>query len=236
MSAVVVGANGLIGNAVTLSLARSHAVWVLGRDAAALERLASSTSARITAVPLDATDDAALEAAIAQAAEAEGGLRVAVNNVGLSHRPTPLTELDLEQFDRVIATTLRAVAAAMKFELGHMSAGAAIVNVASSAGLSGTPGMSAYAAAKHGVVGLTRTAAIDYGEQGIRVNAVAPGPIESGPIMALGPEVRERVGGYIPLRRMGSAQEVANAVTWLASPQAGYVTGTTLSVDGGKTA
>ncbi|MBO1753927.1 SDR family NAD(P)-dependent oxidoreductase [Allobranchiibius sp. CTAmp26] len=235
MSAIVVGANGLIGNAVTRSLARHHAVWVVGRDASALQRLATSTSGRITAVPLDATDDAALQDAIGQAA-ADGGLQVAVNNIGLSHRPTPLGELGLDEFDRVIATTLRAVAAAMKFELGHMGSGAAIVNVASSAGLSGTPGMSAYAAAKYGVIGLTHTAAIDYGERGIRVNAVAPGPIESGPIMAQSPAVRERVGGYTPLGRMGSAQEVANAVTWLASPEAGYVTGTTLSVDGGKTA
>ena len=122
----------------------------------------------------------------------------------------------------------------MRAELAFLADGGAIVNVASSAGLAGAPGMSAYGAAKHGVVGLTKTAAIDYAARGIRVNAVAPGPIESGPIMAQPAEVRARVGTFVPLQRMGTADEVADAVVWLASPAASYVTGTVLRVDGGK--
>lgn len=236
MSAIVIGANGLIGNAIARRLAERHdTVWVIGRDAAALNRLATSAPQQLRPVPLDATDDRSLSSAIRRAGD-ESELSVAINNVGISHRPTALGDLDLLEFDRVIATTLRAVAVAMQSELQVMTTGAAIVNVTSSAGLAGAPGMSGYVAAKHAVVGLTRTAAIDYGERGIRINAVAPGPIESGPIMELGAEVRQRVGSYVPLHRMGSADEVANAVLWLASPEAGYVTGTVLPVDGGKQA
>lgn len=235
MSAIVIGANGLIGNEITRTLATTHQVWAVGRDAAALNRLAASAPGRIIATPLDATDDKSLLAAIERAARVDEGLQVAVNNVGIGHRPTPLGDFDLTEFDAVIATTLRAVAVGMKYELQVMSGGA-IVNVASSAGTGGAPGMSAYVAAKHGVVGLTRTAAIDYASAGIRVNAVAPGPIESGPVMAQDRSVRERIGSFVPMRRMGTAAEVAQAVAWLASEQASYVTGIVLDVDGGKAA
>jgi NAD(P)-dependent dehydrogenase (short-subunit alcohol dehydrogenase family) len=124
----------------------------------------------------------------------------------------------------------------MKHELGVLRDGGAIVNIASSAGLDGAPGMSGYVAAKHGVVGLTSTAAIDYASRGIRVNAVAPGPIASGPIMRQDEQIRRHVGGLVPLGRMGSPEEVARAALWLASPLASYTTGSVLTVDGGKRA
>ncbi len=94
--------------------------------------------------------------------------------------------------------------------------------------------MAAYVAAKHGVVGLTRTAALDYADRGIRVNAVAPGSIDSGGTTAQPDEVKQQIGSYAPLRRLGTPDEVAAAVTWLASPAAAYTTGTVLTVDGGK--
>ncbi len=233
MSAVVIGANGLIGNELTRMLATTHQVWAVGRDAAALNLLAASAPGRIIAIAQDATDDRSVQAAIHRAAQADEGLQVAVNNIGVGHRPTPLGDFDLTEFDHVIAITLRVIAVAMKYELQEMRAGA-IVNVASSAGTAGAPGMSAYVAAKHGVIGLTRTAAIDYAATGIRVNAVAPGPIESGPLMAQDRTVRERIGSFVPMRRMGTAAEVAQAVKWLASEQASYVTGVVLAIDGGK--
>ena len=241
MTALVLGANGLIGRAIVRALAARHDLFIAGRDAAGLDLMvAELTGTSVTAVPLDATDDEALRHLVERVAATPTGLEVAVNNVGLSHRPTPLADLDLAEFDRVLAVTLRSVAVAMHLELAAMqrceSAHRAVVNVASSAGTSGVPGMSAYVAAKHGVVGLTRTAALDYGPQGIRVNAVAPGPIESGPIMKLDPAVREQVGRHVPMRRMGRAQEVAEAVSWLASPSASFVTGVILGVDGGKSA
>jgi NAD(P)-dependent dehydrogenase (short-subunit alcohol dehydrogenase family) len=235
--ALVVGANGLIGNAVARLLVEAGARTTLaGRDADRLAQLRSAlVGADVDIHPLDVRDDDAVEALV-RAASGPEGLDVAVNNVGASHRPTPLDQLDLSELDRVLAISLRGVAVCLRAELAAMRDGGAIVNVASSAGLAGAPGMSAYVAAKHGVVGLTRTAAIDHAARGVRVNAVAPGPIESGPIMSQPAEVRTHVGQFVPLHRMGTAEEVAQAIVWLASPAASYVTGTVLSVDGGKRA
>lgn len=241
--AFVFGANGLIGNAICRQLgAEGYAIVPTARDAAALESLASELRASGVDCPrtfaFDATDDDAVEAAVATTA-AEYGLSVAVNNVGRGHRPTPLAAMDLAEFDAVMAVTFRSVAVALRAELRALAGvegPRAIVTVVSSAATSGAPGMSAYAAAKHALVGLTRTAAIDEARNGIRINAVAPGPIESGPSMALEQSMRDRIGGYMPLGRMGLADEVASAVRWLASPAASYVTGVVLPVDGGKAA
>ncbi|MFF1632743.1 SDR family NAD(P)-dependent oxidoreductase [Leifsonia sp. NPDC058248] len=240
--AFVLGANGLIGNAICRMLAADgYTVIPAGRNAEALSRLRDELRASgaecAEPIALDATDDGALERAIAAAADS--GLAVAVNNVGRGHRPAPLAETDLAEFDAIVAVTFRSVAVAMRAELRAMRAGGdpgAIVNVASSAGIGGAPGMSAYSASKHAVIGLTKTAAIDEARHGIRVNAVAPGPIESGPIMAQDAAVRTQVGQYMPMGRMGTAEEVAEAVRWLASPASSYVTGTVIAVDGGKSA
>ncbi|WP_426594190.1 SDR family NAD(P)-dependent oxidoreductase [Cellulomonas sp. McL0617] len=232
----------MIGNAIARLLADAGARLTLAaRDAGALGRLHDELAASgtdVSAVSVDVRDDDAVLALVARAAGdpagREPGLDVAINNVGTTHAPAPLGALPLEDIDRVLAVNLRGVAVAMRAELNALTDGGAIVNVTSSAGISGAPGMSAYAAAKHGVVGLTRTAAIDYARRGIRVNAVAPGPIASGPIMGQPATVRDQVGNFIPLRRMGTPEDVAQAVLWLASPAAAYVTGTVLAVDGGK--
>jgi NAD(P)-dependent dehydrogenase (short-subunit alcohol dehydrogenase family) len=242
-AAFVFGANGLIGNAISRALgADGLAVIPAGRDAEALGRLRDELHASGVDCPrtvvVDATDDASLEEAIAATAR-DFGLAVAVNNVGRAHKPAPLTEIDRDEFDAVMAVTFRSVAVAMRSELRAMTGGSgprAIVNVTSSAGTGAAPGMSAYVAAKHAVVGLTKTAAIDEARNGIRVNAVAPGPIESGPIMLQDAAVRQQVGRYTPMGRMGHADEVAAAVRWLASPASPCVTGVVLAVDGGKSA
>ena len=236
-TALVLGANGLIGQALAEAFGAAGARLVLGsRDERSLSELADRLRGRgyeAVSDPVDVTDAAAVEAFVTGHA---GDLDIAVNNVGTSHRPTPLADLELADLDRVFATSLRGVAVAMKHELAVMRDGGAIVNIASSAGLDGAPGMSAYVAAKHGVVGLTKTAAIDYADRDIRVNAIAPGPILSGPIMRQDEEVRRRVGSLVPLGRMGTAEEVAAAALWLASPYASYTTGAVLTVDGGKRA
>jgi NAD(P)-dependent dehydrogenase (short-subunit alcohol dehydrogenase family) len=239
-TAFVLGANGLIGNAICFALGGAGIrVVPAARDSAALSDLRERMLAAGLDCPqtetVDATDDDALSAAIARTASAYG-IDIAVNNVGRGHRPAPLTELDAREFDDVVAVNFRAVAVAMRNELRELPDGGALVNIVSSAGTGGAPGMSAYSAAKHAVVGLTRTAAIDYAGRGIRVNAVAPGPIESGPVMNQPAEVRAGIGKYVPMGRMGRPDEVAAAVLWLATDASSYTTGLVLPVDGGKKA
>jgi len=231
---LVVGANGHIGTAISRRLAAPDTVITLiARDADRLGALADELrglGADPRVHPLDVCDDEALVDAIAGV----GRLDIAVNNVGSGHQPRPLEDFAMADFDRVLAVNLRAVALAMKHELAALADSGTLVNVASSAGIAGAPGMSAYVAAKHGVVGLTRTAAIDHGKRGVRVNAVAPGPIESGGLGQQPEEVRAQVGRYLPLQRIGQADEVAAAVAWLAGPESTFVTGVVVPVDGGK--
>jgi NAD(P)-dependent dehydrogenase (short-subunit alcohol dehydrogenase family) len=235
-TALILGANGGIGRAIALALGQAGARLVLAaRDADRLTRLrAEMETAEITArtISADVTDDESVRDVVEQAAA--DGMDVAVNNAGATHRPAPLGELAVEDADRVLQVTLRGTLVAMRHELALLPVGGSLVNVVSTAGLSGAPGMAAYVAAKHGVVGLTRTAALDYADRGIRVNAVAPGSIDSGGISAQPDEVRERIGSFAPLRRLGNPEEVAAAVTWLASSASSYTTGAILAVDGGK--
>jgi len=237
-TALVVGANGGIGAATARLLsAAGHRVLLVARSRMPLEQGSQELRAQgadVLTAAFDAAEDGALGSFLT--AHAPDGIDVAVNNLGVSHRPTPFHDLAERDLERVVATDLLGVARCLRTELAAMPRGGAIVNVASTAGLGGAPGMGAYAAAKHGVVGLTRTVALDEAARGIRVNAVCPGPIESGPIMDQPSAVRERVGQHIPMRRMGRAEEVAAAIAWLASPSASYVTGVALPVDGGKTA
>jgi NAD(P)-dependent dehydrogenase (short-subunit alcohol dehydrogenase family) len=136
-----------------------------------------------------------------------------------------------------LEANLRGVFLCMRAELKQMASGGAIVNMTSTAGLSGAPGMGAYSAAKHGVVGLTETAALDYGPKGIRVNAIAPGPIlTDGGIGAAPPAVQEQVAQRLPVKRLGTTEEVAKAAAWLLSDASSFVNGATLSIDGGKLA
>ncbi|MEL7976521.1 SDR family NAD(P)-dependent oxidoreductase [Isoptericola sp. F-RaC21] len=235
-TALLVGANGRIGHAVAVALGAAGARLVLaardGERLAALQAELDAAGVPARAVPTDVTDDDAVRALVELAAGE--GMEVAVNNAGTTHRPAPLGALPVEDADRVLGVTLRGTLVAMHHELAHLPAGGRLVNVASTAGLAGAPGMAAYVAAKHGVVGLTRTAALDHADRGIRVNAVAPGSIESGGLATQPDDVRDRVGATAPLGRLGGAEEVAAAVVWLASPASSYTTGAVLTVDGGK--
>jgi NAD(P)-dependent dehydrogenase (short-subunit alcohol dehydrogenase family) len=240
--AIVTGASRGIGAAIARALSQAGSAVVLaardGGAAVGVARDIRQAGGAAVAVAADVSDPGAVRRLVAAALEAFGRLDVAVNNAGTAHLPQPLSDLPLDEYDRVVQTDLRGVFLAMKYEIPHMlEAGrGAIVNIASTAGLAGAPGMSAYAAAKHGVIGLTRAAALDYAEQGIRVNALAPGPVLTDRLAAAGEDVQRQVAGHMPMRRLGRPEEIAAAAVWLASDQASFLTGATLPIDGGKLA
>jgi NAD(P)-dependent dehydrogenase (short-subunit alcohol dehydrogenase family) len=176
-----------------------------------------------------------VDAMVAFAVETWGGLDLAVNNAGLSERPGPLHELDPAEYHRVLGVDLHGTFYSMRAELAHFvkNGGGAIVNTASGAGLKATPALTAYSTAKHGVVGLTRTGAMDYVKDNIRVNAVAPGTILTPGMRAAGDAQMAEWAALVPMGRMGDPTEIAAAIVWLLSDQASFVTGTVLEVDGG---
>jgi NAD(P)-dependent dehydrogenase (short-subunit alcohol dehydrogenase family) len=240
--AIVTGASRGIGAATARAFASAGATVVLAaRTRPELDALAAEIAAaggEALAVPTDVIDPASVEALVERTVSAYGRLDVAFNNAGHGHQPVPLAELPSEEFDQVLAVNARGVFLAMKHEIPAMLAtgGGAIVNMTSTAGLTGVRGIAAYVAGKHAIVGLTRTAALDYAKDGIRVNAVAPGPIDTHRLQHLPEQDRAGIAAVVPLRRIGNPGEVAAAVTWLVSDQASFVTGTTVPIDGGRTA
>jgi NAD(P)-dependent dehydrogenase (short-subunit alcohol dehydrogenase family) len=188
------------------------------------------------AVPADVGDPGAVERIVNAARDRFGRLDGAFNNAGEGHMPAPLAKLAAEDFDRALRVNARGVFLCMKHEIPAMidAGGGAIVNMSSTAGLAGVGGMSGYVAAKHAVIGLTKSAALDYAADGVRVNAVAPGPISSDRIAQLPDEARAQIARAVPLGHIGKPEDVAAAVTWLLSDEAAFITGATLTVDGGR--
>jgi NAD(P)-dependent dehydrogenase (short-subunit alcohol dehydrogenase family) len=240
--ALVVGASRGIGAATAEAFAAAGAAVVLGaRDLPALEAVvrrieASGGTAR--AVRADATDVASMRNLVDVAVTAYGRLDAAFNNATAGTMPAPLAQIDPGEFDLGIATNVRGTFLGMKFQIGAMlsGGGGAIVNMASIAGLTGTSGLAAYVAGKAGIIGLTKVAALDYADQGIRVNVVAPGPILTHHLEAAGPEAQRLAGLSTPMRRTGTTGEVADAVLWLCSPRSSFITGAVIPVDGGQAA
>ncbi len=240
--AIVSGASRGIGAAAARAFGEAGASVVLAaRTAQAIAAIADEINAaggRALAVPTDVTDPESVERLVEKTVATFGRLDVAFNNAGAGHMPTPLADISFEDFQAGLRTNLYGAFLAMKYEIPAMlEAGAgAIVNMSSTAGLQGAPGMGPYAAAKHGVVALTKTAALDYGPRNIRVNAVAPGPIVNDQMSRLPEETLHGIARYVPLRRLGSAEEVARAAVWLCSDEAAFITGAVLSIDGGRLA
>jgi NAD(P)-dependent dehydrogenase (short-subunit alcohol dehydrogenase family) len=233
-AALVTGAARSIGEACARKLAAGGArVAVLDIDEEGAQRVADSIGG--LAVHVDVTDPASVNAAIGTAADRLGGLDVAVNNAGVTSEGALTGELTDEGWRAILSVNLDGVFFCLRAEIGVMRerGGGSIVNMASILSSAGFRNHVAYTTSKHGVVGLTRGAAVDHAEHGIRVNAVAPGFIRTPLIEVLTPEEIEAVAGEHPLGRLGEVDEVAELVAWLASDASSFATGSVYNVDGG---
>lgn len=240
--ALIAGASKGIGRATAEAFAAAGAaVVVAARDTSALNLLAEHIQARggqATAVGVDVSDANSVQGLVEATLATYGRLDAAFNNATDGPMPAPLAEIDPGEFDLGIATNIRGTFLGMKYQIGAMlrTGGGAIVNMASLAGLTGVANLAAYVAGKAGIIGLTKVAALDYADQGIRVNVVAPGPILTHHLMAAGERAQQLAGQSTPMRRTGQAEEVARAVLWLCSPASSFITGTVLPIDGGQSA
>lgn len=240
--ALVTGGASGIGEATCHLLgARGASVAVVDLDPVAAERVAATLCGqglRALALRADVTDPGAVRAAIQRTVEVFGALHLAVNNAGVPAPKAPVGEIDVADWQRVVGIDLTGVFVSMRWEIPAMLAagGGAIVNVASILGLNGMAGRAAYAAAKHGVVGLTKSAALDYAEQGLRVNAVAPGYVDTPLLKGRDARALTALGDLHPMCRLAAPQEIAETIAFLLSPRAVFITGETVLVDGGYSA
>ena len=241
--AFVTGAGSGIGRATAHAfVGAGYAVAFVDRDGAAVARevaaVGQGSGEGAIALTCDVTDDAAVARAVAETVAAFGRLDAAFNAAGIDGEAAPLAEATMDNWLRVIAIDLTGMFSCLRYQIPAMlaSGGGAIVNCASVAGVVGAPHFSAYAAAKHGVVGLTKAAALDYGRQNLRVNAVCPGMIDT-PMASAGipPDLLKALLAESPTGRQGRPEEVAAAVLWLCDPASSFVTGQAISVDGAWT-
>jgi 3alpha(or 20beta)-hydroxysteroid dehydrogenase len=243
--ALVTGAGGEIGAAtIRLMVARGARIVAVDRDSSALERLKPDSN--LIAIEGDVTDEESVRDYVARARAAFGRVDIFFNNAGIEGPVHPITEYPLADFRHVIDVNIVGVFLGLKHVLPVMAAGGgggAIINSSSVAGLTGTPGISAYNASKHAVIGLTRSAAAEWASKGIRINSINPGPIASRMMASLenglapgqGNEMRARFSAMIPAGRYGTPEEVAALVAFLASEDARYLHGAVMTIDGGFT-
>lgn len=244
--AVVTGAAGGIGAATSACLIEAGAsVLVVDRDAAAARDVADRLGPRARYVAADVSTNDGVQRWVDAAIEHFGGFDMLHNNAGIEGRVATLIETTAEEFDAVVAVNQRSVFLGLRAALRHFSdrmIAGSIVNTASEAGLEGVTRLGAYAATKHAVIGLTRTAALEAAGSGTRVNAVAPGQVSTRMMRSLetalgDPDtVHHGIAEAIPLGRYAQPSEIAEVVTWLLGPRSSFITGAVICADGGTTA
>ena len=242
---LITGAGSGIGRASALTFAREGAKVMVAdlivEGGEETVQLVKNADGEASFVKVDVSNAADVEAMVNKVVEVYGRIDCAHNNAGIEGQLASTHEYAEEMFDKVIAINLTGVWLCMKYEILHMlkQSSGAIVNTASGAGLVGTAGMSAYVASKHGVVGLSKTAALEYAKSGIRVNSVCPGLIQTPMVERLTnaqPQLGEALIAAEPIGRTGRPEEIAESVVWLCSDAASFVTGHAMSVDGGYVA
>jgi NAD(P)-dependent dehydrogenase (short-subunit alcohol dehydrogenase family) len=242
--ALVTGAGSGLGLATAKAFAASGASVALadwnGKSALAAAEELTARGHRALGIPCDVSDDAQVEAMVQQTVATFGRIDAAYNNAGVQNVLAETADSTREDYDRVMGINLRGVWSCMKFELQQMrkQGNGAIVNCSSLGGLVGGNQRGTYHAAKHGVIGLTKSAALEYATRGIRVNDVCPGMIHTPMVDKMiaegqGEELSGMLKSLVPMGRMGRPEEIADAVLWLCSSAASYVTGQSISVDGG---
>ena len=242
-TALVFGGTAGIGRSAAIAFASAGAnVFISGLGAAEgkeVEAEARSQGAEAVFMEADVTRESEVQAVVSAAAERFGRIHAAVNNAGIEGRFGPVQDLTEADFDRIISVNLKGIWLGLKYEIPHMLAhgGGAIVNTSSSAGVTGIANVAVYTASKHGVVGLTKATALELAQARIRVNAIAPGPVNTGLLkrMVGGHIDLSVIADHVPMRRISEPEESAQAILWLCSDAASFITGHTLVVDGGLT-
>jgi len=240
-TALVTGGAAGIGRVIALAFARQGASVVVGdinlagaeETVRRIEALGGTGSSRLA----DVASEEDVKNLVAFAVERYGMVDFACNNAGIGSGQAPIVELSRERWDQIVAVNLTGVFQCLKYELQQMlkQGSGSIVNIASVAAFIGSPGMAGYVATKHGIMGLTKTAALEVATKGIRVNAVAPGIVNAGLTDSSSEEFIKGALAAHPIGRMAEAEEIAAAVLWLCSDEASFVLGHTLPVEGGMT-
>lgn len=239
--AVITGGSSGIGRATAIALAKDGVKVVVGarrvNEGEETIRQVKQAGGDGIFVRTDVTNESEVKALVDKTVSTYGRLDYAFNNAGIGDDMKPLTDQNADTFDKIMNVNVKGVWLAMKYEIPQMiKNGGAIVNMSSVAGLIGIPQLAAYTASKHAVLGLTKSAALEYAKSGIRVNAIAPGAIETDmyvQVVGDNDQMKQAFNAMHPIGRIGKPEEIANTVSWLLSDKASFVTGHTLAADGG---